>query len=208
MPLYLVTRTHENAAAIIEDEWEMVRLIGSAHHEPRHDWIRSFGRNESGFCIFRGPDARELGIQQRLCALPFDEIREVEEVNGAAAGPGIDEAPEGWSLYLVERTFLDGATGRLIEVNGPHAEGSQGVLWLRSYWDPERHLSRCIFAAARRDAVREAATDPSAPSASLDGLTRVTTIHPSMWAEIWDRLGLPRHWETSESDQAPAFPPL
>lgn len=205
MPLYLVTRTHENAAAIIEDEWEMVRLIGSAHHEPRHDWIRSFGRNESGFCIFRGPDARELGIQQRLCALPFDEIREVEEVNGAAAGPGIDEAPEGWSLYLVERTFLDGATGRLIEVNGPHAEGSQGVLWLRSYWDPERHLSRCIFAARTSAAVREAVM---LSPVGIDRLTRVSTVHPSMWAEIYDRLGLPRHWESPQSGETPGFPPL
>lgn len=205
MPLFLVARTHGNAAAFFGDEWEMVRLIGTAHHEPRHDWIRAFGQSESGFCIYRGPDARELGIQQRLCALPFDEIREVEEVNGAAAGPGIDEAPEGWSLYLVERTFLDGATGRLIEVNGPHAEGSQGVLWLRSYWDPERRSSRCIFAAARRDAVREAVM---LSPVGIDRLTRVSTVHPSMWAEIYDRLGLPRHWESPQSGETPGFPPL
>ena len=79
------------------------------------------------------------------------------------------------------------------------------MLWLRSYWDPERHLSRCIFAARTSAAVREAVM---LSPVGIDRLTRVSTVHPSMWAEIYDRLGLPRHWESPQSGETPGFPPL
>ncbi|MBK6318938.1 MAG: hypothetical protein IPF51_09200 [Dehalococcoidia bacterium] len=194
MPLFVVSRTYQETSMVEDPEFGMVHFLAMSWNEPRYDWVRSFGRSSFGFCVYRGPDALELGIQQRLCRLDYDEVREVEEVPGASSGPGIDRAPDGWSLFLAERTFPQGSSSAdVLHANAPHAEGVACALWLRSYWDPERATSRCIFAAETSEAARGAV---SLSPHRVDRFVKVGTNHPSTWGYLYDRMGLPRHWET------------
>ena len=77
MPLFVVSRTYQETSEVEDPEFGMVHFLAMAWNEPRYDWVRSFGRSSFGFCVYRGPDALELGIQQRLCRLDYDEVREV-----------------------------------------------------------------------------------------------------------------------------------
>jgi len=197
MALYAIRRTWPPESLNEDSEMAHVRVIAGSWAEPRFTWVRSFGREVSGgaegVCVYEGYSERELAIQQQLCGMPVDEIRMVEEVSGAARGNGIDEVPDGWAMYWAERRFGTGSSpSSVLQANAPYAEGADNVLWLRSFWDGSRNKSLCIFAAASPSAVEAAVRNSSA---EVDRFAEVGTDHPALWAHIYDRLGIPRHWE-------------
>jgi hypothetical protein len=204
MPVFKIMRTWPKEALEEDSEMGHVRAIAGGWSEPRFTWLRSFGHTTPdgaiGFCVYEGPGARELAIQQRLCGMPVDEVREVAEICGASDGPGIDAVPEGWSLFWVERQLPPGSRpSSVVGLNAPHAEGAGGALWLRSFFDRERASSVCIFAAASADPVRAAVAAGGVEPLHFE---QAGSDHPALWAHIYDRLGLPRHWER-DLDAAP-----
>jgi hypothetical protein len=196
MPTFAVSRTFAPHLTDEDSELIQIRAIATAHLEPPFRWRRSFGFEGGGppesLCVYEGPALRDLHWQQRFCWIPFDEIREVDEVCAPGAGSGLDVHRDGWPLYLVERHMegLAGATA-LLGVNAD-ANGRSGVEWIRSYWDKGRSVSKCLFAARSSASL--------AAGLSLDQRTtvRVSPVvedHPSNWGPIFDRLGLPHYWE-------------
>lgn len=185
----------------IEAKSMQARAISGTWYEPRYLWQRSFGwllddGSSSGFCVYSGPAGRDLGWQQRMCAVPYDEIREVRELTGAVHGPAIDPVPEGWSLYFAEREFGVLGLSGLEAANQPWREQRGGAIWYRSFWDEERQSSKCIIAAASIEEARAVFEEPGLP---LKQFQSVLTNHPSLWAETYDQLSLPRHWECIEN---------
>lgn len=199
MALFTLWRTMPPMTEI-EGNSMQARAITGTWYEPRYLWQRSFGwllddGGSAGFCVYSGPAIGDLGWQQRMCAVPYDEIREVKEVTGAVHGPGMDVPPEGWSLYFAEREFGAAGFPALETANHPWLEPREGVIWYRSFWDEGRQSSKCIMAAASPEEARLAFEEAGV---ALKRFQPVLTNHPSLWADTYDQLSLPHHWECEE----------
>jgi hypothetical protein len=197
MALFTLKRSISRDLSDRELEMIQVRAISGTWYEPRYLWQRSFGWETAttleGFCVYSGPASNDLAWQQRICGVPFEQIDEVEEIPGAHHGPEIDEPGEGKTFFLVERLFESGKAA-VRDANTAYLDKDGAVIWLRSFWNDPMKLSKCVFAAASEDAVREAVTMPTCGVLLLE---EVSTNHPSLWVDTYDRMGLPRHWEVA-----------
>jgi hypothetical protein len=201
MATYTIWRTFDPNLSDLDAEMMMVRAVSTGWLEPRFRWLRSFDIEApglpQGFCVYEGPTIHDLDWQQRFCWLPVDEIREVQELCGpSCGGSGMDEPPAGSTPFFVERRFGAGVGAEdLRELNSAQPREA-GVTWFRSFWDPERMSSKCIFAAESEQRLRDATTGTAGT------VTRIASAvlgHPAQMAETYDLMGLPRHWEVAES---------
>ena len=163
-------------------------------------WHRSFGIDRpgtvQGFCVYEADSLRGIERQQRICWIPFIEAREVEEARGTDVGLGPTAVPEGMSLFLVERSFSEPTSLAAIETENARIQESN-VVWMRSFWDAERQLSRCIFAAPTEAEVEVALRGGG--QASLD-VAPILEEHPSNFRDMYDTLGIRRHWEAMAAE--------
>lgn len=189
-----------------EDFAQMMRRAIAGGAWPTHIcWHRSFGIDKEspveGFCVYEAESLREIETQQRVCRVPFTEVREVEEARGPGVGLGPDAAADGHALYLAQRTFPTGFTfDDLVRTNAELA--SADVVWLRSYWDAENRSSRCIFAAASPGTVSRALASGFASAVDIQP---VLSDHPSAWVAMYDQMGLPHHWDEPVTSVSPVL---
>ena len=203
MPMFTLTRRFDEAWTERDFEKMTRRAIAGLHWSPPVYWHRSYGIDQdgavAGFCVYETESLRTIQQQQRICWVPFTEAQEVEEACGAASGRGRSEAPEGLSLFLVERTFEPRTLlAHIVRFNT--SSQTDDVVWIRSFWDADRKHSRCIFAAHDAEAVRAAISN--APGC-VAHILPVLEEHPSAWAEMYDQLGVPRSWE-AEAEKTPS----
>ncbi|MEO8541252.1 MAG: hypothetical protein ABI577_16040 [bacterium] len=199
MRLFALQRKFDEAWTDVDFERMMRRSIGGLHWDPPIFWRRSFGVDLPGpvvgFCVYETDSIKTIREHQNICWVPFTEAREVEEACGAASGHGRSEVPDGFSLFLVERTFerpcsLPGLT----QANA--AAQTDMAVWVRSFWDAERRTARCIFAACNAEAVGAAIKETPATEVAI---SPVLEEHPSAWAEVYDQAGVPKSWETDSA---------
>ena len=199
MPLFTLWRTFAPDLNATELELVTVRMVTGATWFPDVLWHRSYGIDEpgriEGFCVYEGPTEQIVGGLSSHCRVPYDAIREVQECRADDSGAGMDEVPDGISLFLVERELpASTSPDRLREMNLDSTSGSPEVSWLRSYWDPGRNISRCIFRATSREGLAAAM---GGAAVQLRAMAPVQLNHPALWAELYDSIGLRRHWETA-----------
>ncbi len=196
MPTFILWRTFDPNLTDEDGEMLIARAVATAYWDPPFEWRRSFDIADTqppqGFCVYEGPTKRDLHWQQRLCWLPFDEIREVEEVRAPFAGKGRDEVPDGWSLFLVERRLTLGATPATLCRENLALGPVSGASWVRSFFDRGRRMSACVFVGESADHVRRLIGDRQV---DLIRVERLDQAHPSDWAYIFDRLSVPHYWE-------------
>ena len=191
MPLYTLSRSFDPDWTEQDFDKMMRRAVAGLSWHPPVYWRRSYGIDREGpvegFCVYQAETLRHIQQQQRVCWIPFTEAREVQEACRPGVGLGPFEAPDGQSLFLVERTFGEDMTlPCLVESNLSLAWG--GVTWIRSFWDAQRKSSRCIFAAESSSRVAEA----------LGGEVTVLPVvegHPSELVEMYDQWGIEHSWE-------------
>jgi hypothetical protein len=198
VPIFTLWRSFDPNLSAFDLEMINVRAIASASFEPRFYWQRSYGLEIpgvlEGFCVYEGPSRQELSRQQLLCQVPFEEVREVEELCGQSRGAGPDEPPLGLSLFLVERDFPSAVSAEDLRASNTGCDSTNtGVAWMRSFSDGHRASSKCVFAAASEAILREAV---AGSDATIQRIEKVALNHPSLWAKTYDQMGIPRHWET------------
>ncbi|HMO53668.1 MAG TPA: DUF4242 domain-containing protein [Tepidiformaceae bacterium] len=196
MPLFTLERDMD----VPEDdpglENSMFRVISSAVWWQVR-WMRSYARVPSdrilGFCVYDSPAPVNLASQAVSCRVPYVALAEVEELLAPGEGLGADSLAEGHSLFLVERTFAGGWSAAGLREANVCASMTEGVSWLRSYWDAEGHRARCIFGATSRAALQAAVQARSSPSELAISAAQLN--HPSNWERMYDTFELPHHWE-------------
>ncbi len=195
MPFFTLWRSFDPAWTDEDFEKMHVRAISGLASSPPVYWHRSFGIDRpgtvQGFCVYEADSLRGIERQQRICWIPFIEAREVEEARAATVGLGPTTSPKGMSLFLVERSFPEPTSLTAIETANAQFQKSN-VIWMRSFWDAERQLSRCIFAADSEEELQAALQGHAQISLEI---APILEEHPSNFADMYDTLGIRRHWE-------------
>ncbi len=142
-------------------EMMQVRAIATAWMTPGYRWVRTYGFTKDGiaqgFCVYEGPAAHSLAVQQRMCWVPFTEVRDAEELIGNGPSLAPDDVPDGTDLYLVERSFgPEWNADSVAEANRTLLANKPGISWVRSYWDSDRSSCQCNFAAESEAALKHA----------------------------------------------------
>jgi len=86
MPLFVIRRQIDRSLSDTELEALTYRAIGASAEFPSIRWHRSYHWQEPdalrSTCIYEAPSEEALRKHASLCAVPFSEIREVEEFIG------------------------------------------------------------------------------------------------------------------------------
>jgi hypothetical protein len=171
MPLFAIWRELDHSLDEAEKEAITIRSIGALEWFPHVAWVRSFAIDEPGIrlhslCTYHARSEAELRETSLRCAVPFVEIREVEE----RRGPG------------------DERDGALVLVSGTEGAFVPPPGWelVYSYHDRERGYSRAVYHAASGPAV--------AGVAGVDSIEPVSLVHPADWEWVYDSLNVPKSW--------------
>lgn len=173
MTLFAIWRELDPTLSENEREAITIRSIGALEWFPHVRWVRSFVIDEpcrlESLCTYEARSVEELRETSLRCAVPFVEIRPVEEAVTTAS----TSHSSGEDLCLVS-----GRAGAFVP---PH-----GWQLLRSYTDRERGYRREVYLAGGGD---------PRPSSGVDSIERVREIHPSEWAWVYESFNIPKHWE-------------
>ena len=198
MPLYTISRHLESG--LPEEELQAVAglVIGASVHYPSVRWQRSFqwddGTHVQSLCVYEGPSEELVRAHSVRCSIPFSEIREVREYRPDP----VPQLPDGWSLFLLtaDRSSRVGPPGLRAEVTESTSPfgNEPSVLWIRTLWDRTEPHARRVVAATDEPSVRQALR-----SARIEyHVQAVGEALPSDWAEWFDAMGLPHHWELED----------
>lgn len=202
MPLYTISRYVD--ASLPESELEALlgRAIASTKYYPGVRWQRSYqwaGDEELySLCVYEAPSPAAIQAHSMRCAIPFSEIREVREyAPNPRSGPA-----EGGSLYILTAELgprVDGHAIRTVVSDTTEAfEDGSDMRWVRTFWDRELPHARRVVAASDEAALRRHLES----SSTHYEVQTVSEALPSEWAEWFDALGLPRHWELHDPIEA------
>ena len=123
-----------------------------------------------------------------------------------AQGMLVHEGPDHEIDVLIRRqlpmTVTDDDLGGLILRAATCVSYEPGLSCVRSFWGDERKESHCVYWATDPAQITTHARYSRIP---CDEITEVGENHPSLWAQVYDDFGLPRHWESSDAT-AHTFP--
>lgn len=202
MPLFAVWRDLDPLTPAAEREAMTFRSIAALLVSPGVNWLGSYvvDRPDAwrSLCLYDGPDAEEVAFRSTYCQVPFREVREVVETLpdqfGLAQQP---EADPGTPLFLVRRSMDRDLTDEMLEAMQFRSAGClsacPGVRWERSFWDPERKESACVYRAPSAEILRQHA---DLARISCESVEEVVEVHPREWAGVYDAYGVPKYWET------------
>jgi hypothetical protein len=194
MALFTLERDMDAPDDDLGMENTMFRVIGSAFLCNVH-WLRSYNRVPSerilGFCVYESGSADSLQTASHTCGVPYVRIAEVEEVCAPGIGRGVDPAPEGYALMVVERIIPHHWTSATLREANEGISRTNDVNWLRSYWEVGARRVRCVFVAASQECLAEALGD----CATETRIFGAALNHPSQWARLYDSFALPHHWD-------------
>jgi hypothetical protein len=198
MPLYTIWRHLESGLS--EDEFLAVAglVIGSSSHYPSVRWQRSFqwddGDQVHSVCVYEGPSAELIRAHSERCAIPFSEIREVREYQPETQS----SLRDGWSLFLLTADLSQESSTAALRATVSEStrsfDGGSAVEWIRTFWDRDSPHARRVVAAPDEQAVRRELNSISTPYE----VQAVDEALPVQWAEWFDAVGLPHHWEHPE----------
>lgn len=201
MPTFAIWRELDPALNQEEREELTFQLLIAASFFPSVKWSRSYVIDEPGrlqsLCVYEAPVKRLISNFSSCFAVPYSEIREVNETLPDAYIPAeMNRVPDGGRLYMIDRQFPVDTTDDDLEAIGMRAAFCCSVMpeisWVRSYWDPARKSGRCIYWATDPAHLRIHSERTPMPS---DDIEEVVEELPSNWAGLYDGLGLERHWE-------------
>lgn len=211
MPKFIVLREFPPNVSQSEGEANVARGITGSVHFPFVRWHGTYGVSTPerihGFCVYDAPSFEAIAEHAHYCRVPFTEIREVAEVDPPTFPTvGVEDAPA-TRLFLVRRTMAPEISDEELEATSFRSAncltGFPGLWWERSYWDPERKVSRCLFRAPDARVVRAHAERVRIP---CDSVEEAIFNNPADWAWLYDVLGLPRHWEQPEGETRRPYP--
>lgn len=171
MTLFAIWRELDHTLDETEREALTIRSIGALEWFPHVAWVRSFAIDEPGkrldtLCIYRARSEAELRETSLRCAVPFVEIRAVEERLGS-------ERERDGDLFIVSGT--EGAF-----------EPPAGWELVRAFLDRERRNLREIYRAP-------GAAIPEL-TRGVDFIEPVSLVHPADWEWVYDSLNVPKTW--------------
>jgi len=173
MTRYAIWRELDHTLSETEKEAITIRAIGALEWFPHVAWVRSFAIDEPGvrlhsLCIYEARTVQELRDTSLRCAVPFVEIRPVEETVGPAVS----------------------TEGDMVLVSGRAGAFAPPAAWagICSYLDGERGYAWGVYLAPAGAAL-------PAPAPGIDSIERVVENHPAMWAWVYESLNIPKHWE-------------
>jgi hypothetical protein len=196
---FLVLREMDPAMTEGEREGLNSRVIVTLALHPGVHWLRSYvvdvpGRFES-VCVYEGPDSGAVAYRSDYCRVPYREIRQVSESLPAAYGVA-RQPPSSHSFFVVKRQFPIGISDEDLEAavfrSADCLRAFNGVRWERSFWDPARSLSHCVYRAPSKAIIAEHAALARIPANNID---EAVEAHPSQWAEMFESFGVPKYWD-------------
>ncbi len=202
MPKFAIWRELDPSLDQTEREELTVQLLIAASFFPSVRWSRSYVIDEPGrlqsLCVYEAPVKRMVSNFSLCFAVPYSEIREVKETLPDAYIPAeLNRVPEGARLYMIDRQFPDATNDEDVLAIGMRAAFCCSVMpeiaWVRSYWDADRKTGRCIYWAT--DPVHLQVHAERTIMLPCDLIEEVFEEVPANWVEMYDGLGLDRHWE-------------